>query len=149
MPLAADNPTDRVKQLIVLTDRLADLVEKETELLKQRRPSDIQVFQDERTKLSNIYVQEMQMISQDKSLIQGVKEDLTAVLKSKPGKFREKLDQHGRLLYRIRDVTEGIIKAIAEDVTQKSQAQAGYGKDAGVSNLLASRPATLSLDETV
>lgn len=149
MPLAADNPTDRVKQLIVLTDRLSSLVEKETELLRERRPCDIKPFQDERSKLSNIYVQEMQMISQNKSLIAGVQEELTSLLKSKTGQFREKLDEHGKLLFRIRDVTEGIIKAIAEDVSKKSQAGAGYGKDAGVSNLLASRPAVMSLDETV
>lgn len=149
MPLAAENPTDRVKQLIVLTDRLADIVEKETILLRERRPVDIRPFQDERTKLSNIYVQEMQMISKNTNLISGVAQELTNLLKDKTSKFREKLNEHGRLLFRIRNVTEGIIKAIADDVSDKNNAGTGYAKDASVGPMVAKRPASISLDETV
>lgn len=149
MPLAADNPTDRVTQLIILTDRLSDLIERETRLLEDHRPIEIKALQDERTKLSNIYMQEMQLISKDKGSIAGVKQELTELLKQKTSKFRERLSIHGRVLSRIRSVTEGIIHAIARDINEQAQSKLGYGKDAAAGTGAQYKPAALTLDETI
>ncbi len=149
MPLAADNPTDRVQQLIILTDRLTNLIVQETELLQKNRPSDIQEFRDERAKLSNIYVQEMQLISQNKNLIDGVDKGLKAVLKEKTAGFRKQLDAHGKTLFRVRTVTENMLKSIADEVTKRKQSQVGYSPKAEMNSMSPNNPATLSFDETI
>ena len=149
MPLAANSPTDRVQQLIILTDRLTSLIVEETELLKKNRPTDIQEFRDERAKLSNIYVQEMQLIAQNKKLIDGVDGDLKTALKEKTASFRRKLDTHGKLLFRVRTVTENMLKSIADEVTKRKQSQVGYSPSAEMKGSTANNPATLSLDETI
>ena len=82
MPLAANDPKDRVEQLVILTERLSGLLEKETELLETRRPHEIVEFQDERSKLSNIYAQEMELIKRNKALVSGVEPELMDQLKN-------------------------------------------------------------------
>ncbi len=149
MPLAADSPTDRVQQLIILTDRLSSLIVQETELLKTNRPSEIQDFRDERAKLSNIYVQEMQLISNNKSLIDGVDKELKLALKEQTSRFREKLDAHGKVLFRVRTVTENMLQSIADEVARKKRMQNGYSHKAEMNGGAAHNPATLSLDETI
>ncbi len=149
MPLAAENPADRVEQMIALTERLTELIIRETDLLSSRRPHEIQSFQDERSKLSALYAQEMALIRKDKSLISGAGEALLKTLKEKTQRFHQRLDDHGRVLRRVRTVTEGMIRAIAEDVAGQQQFQSGYGKNAGPRAPGTRPPATLALNQIV
>ena len=41
MPLAAQGPTDRVEQLIILTERLTEIIMREIGVLKDRRPAEL------------------------------------------------------------------------------------------------------------
>lgn len=130
MPIAADTPTDRVEQLIILTERLNGLVDKEIDLLKTRRPSELEHLADERNTLSRVYTQEMSLIRQDKNLVRGVAPQLIETLKKITGRFRDRLAEHDRILTAIRTVSERMIKSVAADVNAKSQAVTGYGNNA-------------------
>ena len=143
MPLAASTPTDRVEQLIILTERLTGLIERETNLLKERRPNEIADFQDERSKLSNLYAQEMELIKHNASLIEGAPTNLKQELKDLTGTFHSRLDEHKAYLTRIRSVTEGMVRAVADEISKKNKADAGYGKDGKVHT--AERPAAASI----
>ncbi len=149
MPLAAHDSTDRVEQLIALTQRLTILVERETEVLRNRRPREIAEFQDERAKLSTLYAHEMTLIANQNSLIDGVKTELLDQLKTRTRAFKEKLSEHGRVLSRVRSVTEGMIRAVAEEVSQLKNPQTGYGAHANVRAHAMSAPATLTLNEVI
>ncbi len=149
MPLAANNPTDRVEQLIALTQRLTGLIERETEFLKNRRPREITEFHDERAKLSTIYAQEMTLIASQRSLIEGVKAELLDQLKMLTGYFQEKLNEHGRVLSRVRSVTEGMIRAVAEEVSHMKNPQSGYGALANAKTPAMTIPTTLTLNEVI
>ena len=127
MPLAANDATDRVEQLIILTERLTGLIERETELLKDRRPHEIQDFQDERAKLSTLYVQEMELVNRNTAMIEGAPKSMTDELKQRTETFQDKLADHARILTRVRTITEGVVKAIAEETSRKNEVQSGYG----------------------
>ena len=54
MTLIAKDAGDRADQLITLTRRLADLIERETTLYVARKPLEAAPFRDEKAKLANI-----------------------------------------------------------------------------------------------
>jgi len=149
MPLAATDSTDRVEQLIALTLRLTGLIERETELFKNRRPREITEFQDERAKLSTLYAQELKLIANEKSLISDVKKDLLDQLKVLTATFQEKLSEHGKTLSRVRSVTEGMIRAVAEEVSHMKNPQTGYSAHAKSMTSTQSAPASLTLNQVI
>ncbi len=149
MPLAAHNPTDRVEQLIILTDRLTALIKQETVLLQEHRAQEITAFQDERAKLSTLYAQEMALIKENKALIEGVESKLSAQLKDKTATFQNALDNHASILKRVQSVTEGMIKAVAEDLAEKNTSQTHYGNDGALRTHQDTKAASLSVHQVV
>ncbi len=138
MPLLAANPTDRVEQLILLTDKLSDIITAEVKILEERRPKDLSPLSAEKAKLSSVYAQELRAIAQDRSLIGGVAPDLAERLKAVTKTFQTKVDKEMRLLTRARRITEGAVKAIAEDAASRNRPPTGYGPTPGAR---AKRPA--------
>ena len=65
MALAAHDAQDRAEQLTLLTKRLAELIERETQLFRARRPLEAAPFRDEKAKLANIYRQETARIARE------------------------------------------------------------------------------------
>ena len=149
MALAAANPTDRVEQLIILTERLTDIIMNEIAALKDRRPSEIKEFETEKAKLARAYSHEMQLIGRQRSLIEGVAKDLTQKLKATTAAFREALAQHQALLSSARDVTEGMIKSIAEEVAAKKKPVVGYGNQAQLKTGGSDRPTPITYNKVI
>ena len=149
MPLAANDPTDRIEQLIILTERLTSLIERETELLAEHRPHEIQEFQDERAKLSNLYVQEMELIKRNKALIEGVPKALSDELKDATETFQDRLGEHTRVLARVRTVTENMVKSIADEMSKKNQFDAGYGENGQSQDAEQGTPTPIAVHQVV
>ena len=149
MALAASSPTDRVEQLIILTERLTDIIMNEIAALKDRRPSDIKEYETEKTKLARAYSHEMQLIHRQRNLIEGVARDLMQSLKAATAAFREALAQQQALLSSARTVTEGMIKSIAEEVAAKKKPVVGYGKHADLRKGGANRPTPITYNKVI
>ncbi len=149
MALAATGPTDRVEQLIILTERLTDIVMHEIAALKDRRPSDINEFESEKTKLARAYSHEMQLVGRQRNLIEGVAKSLLQTLKQATAAFREALAQHQALLSSAREVTEGMIKSIAEEVAAKKKPVVGYGSGAELKSGGADRPTPITYNKVI
>ena len=130
MPIAAQSSTERAEQLVILTERLTNLMELEVQLLNEQRPQDIAQFIEERATLSTIYSQEMVLIKKDRSLIEGITRDLKDRLREATGKFQATLAAHELVLQRLKSVSERIIKAVADEVTKTRTPNLGYGKNA-------------------
>ena len=141
MPIAAQNSTERAEQLVILTERLTRLMELEVQLLNEQRPQDIETFVEERTMLSTIYSQEMLLIKQDRSLINGITRDLKDRLREATAKFQATLAAHELVLQRLKSIRERIIKAVSDEVTRTRTPNLGYGKNA----MLNATPAKASM----
>ncbi|MGD2132239.1 MAG: flagellar basal-body protein FlbY [Maricaulaceae bacterium] len=130
MSLEARDSADRAEQLILLTKRLTDLIERETELFRARRPLEAAPFRDEKAKLANIYRQETARISREPALIADAPEALRKQLSETTEAFHAALDAHGQAIATLQELSEGLVKSIADYVAQSRMAETGYGPGA-------------------
>ena len=127
MAIAADDAADRVEQLVILTERLTELVAAQALAFEQRRPQDAAALLDETSRLANLYRHESARVRADKRLVEGAPVKVRARLIRATEAFDAVLARQGRALEAARTITEGLVKCIAEEVAaQRSQAQV-YG----------------------
>lgn len=149
-PLGATNLSDRVNQILALTGELSTLLEAENEILKQRQIASITANEAKKSKLSRLYAQEMRAIAARPELLAGITNQQRSALKTAAGKFRDLTADHARRLARAKAVTEGLVKAIGDEVAKTQQSSKGYRGPGQMNATPAySRPAALSLDQSV
>jgi len=124
---------ERVEQLIVLTNRLTELVSSECRAFEERRPQDAAKTLEETSRLANLYRHESQRIRADRSLIEGAPLERRMALARATEGFDAVLARHGRALEAAKVITEGIVKAVADEVVKKRATGAGYGPKATAS----------------
>jgi len=149
MALAAHSPTDRVEQLIILTEKLTEIILTEIGLLKERRPSELKPLEAEKTKLSKIYAREMALINQDRSLIADAKQELKLALKKATALFRDTLGEYTTMLSGARQVTEDMVHSIATEVAKKRKPVVAYGADSTLKTGGSDRPTSLTFNQVV
>ncbi|WP_022699981.1 hypothetical protein [Oceanicaulis alexandrii] len=125
--LAAANPTERAQALIQLTGRLTELLDQETELFDAHMPHKAVEFQAEKTKLATLYRTETKLASKDRSRLSGVDPELKAKLKISTRAFEDALARNGAAVEALKVLTEGLVKAIADEAARQQQTQVGYG----------------------
>ena len=95
-------------------------------------------FQAEKTKLATLYRTETKLASKDRSRLSGLAPELKARLKASTQTFEAALARNGDAVEALKTLTEGLVKAIADEAARQQQTAAGYGpgaKSAGVSAL--------------
>ena len=127
MALAAHDPTDRADQLLGVTLRLTDLVRAEIDALKTGHLDASSRDWQEKEKLAHAYRLEMALIQQDRSLLEGVPQPLIQELMGAVQTFQQVLDHHAQAIGSMKDVTEGLVRTISEEVASARAAPAGYG----------------------
>ena len=125
--LAANSPAERAEALILLTTRLTGLIEQETALFEARRPLDTQAFQDEKSKLATIYRREIAAVKQQPGRLDGAPEALKRQLKEETVRFTTALEANGRAVEALRVLTEGIVRAVADEAGRLQDQETGYG----------------------
>ena len=128
--LAAGNPADRAQALLRLTQRLTDLIREETRLFKDRRPQDALALQDEKSKLANIYRTEVARARQEPTRFAGAPAAIKAALRDATTAFHDALSENGHVVNALKQVTEGVVKAIADEAARQRSAGSGYGPGA-------------------
>ncbi|MGC1304058.1 MAG: flagellar basal-body protein FlbY [Caulobacteraceae bacterium] len=127
MTLAANDATDRVEQLIALTERLTVRLEAETRLFEARRPQEVARTAPETLELTNLYRREATQVRANPSLISGAPGARRNKLIEVTRVFEAVVARHGSSVKAARIVTEGVVRAIAEEVVAKRMPAAGYG----------------------
>lgn len=130
MALSASSAADRVEQLIALTERLVELMGQDAADFEARRPQAAAVRADETARLANLYRHESTRVKRDPSLIAGAPADRRRRLTEATEALDAVLRRHARSLEAAKTVTEGLIKAIAEEVAAQRASTAGYGPGA-------------------
>ncbi len=131
--MSADS--ERIERLVKLAERLIEAVEADIAALKAGKPLEMRTTQPEIQKLSALYGREAQGLTAEAA------KQAPAPLRSRfaetTKRFRELLNLHARMIARVRNASEGMIKAIAEEVDRRaaptrnySRAGATYGKPA-------------------
>ena len=127
MAIAATDAADRVEQLVILTERLTELIAKQALAFEQRRPQDAASMLEETSRLANLYRHESARVRADPRMVESAPlEARTRLVRATEG-FDAVLARQGRAIEAARTVTEGLVKCIAEEVaSQRSQASV-YG----------------------
>lgn len=139
----------RIEQIILLTERLTDCTERECEILHSQRPRDMAPVHEEKSKIAAAYAREIAQLRRDKALPGAAGPELTAKLKDTTARFRAALDELSRHLGRVRRISEGMIRAIADEMHSKETAPVGYSQSAAPPPPLNPKPATIALNQVV
>ncbi len=127
MALIAENAQQRVEQILIVTQRLTELVADETRRIEARAPPLAGAEADEKNRLANAYRLELARIKQDDSLVKGAAPRLLADLAACTKHLRETLAEHELALGAVKIITEGLVQAMAEEVVRQRGGAAGYG----------------------
>ncbi|WP_372786229.1 flagellar basal body protein [Phenylobacterium sp.] len=125
-PASAD-ATERVEQLILLTERLTHLVAQGAQAFEARRPQDAAGYMAETGRLANLYRHESARIRGNPDLIAGVSLALRTHLVRATEAFDAVLARQARAVGAAKTVTEGLVRSIAEEVATQRQKGASYG----------------------
>lgn len=127
MALIADDAKDRAEQLLLISERLAMLIDVELQRIETRRPAAEGAEAEEKTRLANAYRLELARIKQDRSLIDGAPPALLVHLRQATVTLHEKLAAHEAALNAVKLVAEGLVQAMAEEVVRQRGGDAHYG----------------------
>jgi hypothetical protein len=118
-----------------MAERLIEAIEGDLAALKAGKPQDMRTLDPEIQRLSATYGREAAGLTAEitKSVPTPVRSHFFAVTK----RFKELLDLHARMVTRVRNASEGMIKAVAEEVDRRASPTrtynpkaASYGKPA-------------------
>ena len=143
MALSAENAADRVDQLILLTERLTELVALEAQAFESRRPQDAAVHVEETSKLANLYRHESSRVRANPGLVSAADLKQRTRLIRATEAFDAVLARQGRALEAAKTVTEGLVRAIAEEVAVQRQKGVSYDAD-GMSGVAGATAITLN-----
>ena len=121
---------EKVQQLIALTEQLTERMRQDAEAFEARRPFEAAGRIEETQRLANLYRHESDRVRQNPSVIAGGSQALRQRLTRASEAFETTLARHGRAVYALKAVTEGVVQAIAEEVARARAATAGYGPGA-------------------
>ena len=138
MSIAASSSAERMEQLILLTERLTGLIAEQLRAFEARRPQDAAQNADETARLANLYRHESLKVKTNPTILDGAPPELKERLIVATRAFDAVLARHGRAVEAAKTITEGLIRAIAEEVHRQRHAVASYGPKA----MQAPRPAT-------
>ena len=127
MALAAYDAEDRAEQLLGLTERLNGLVLQEIADLDARKLDASSRDWAEKEKLAQAYRVEMARISADPTLLEGASPAVKQRLADATKAFQAQLDRHAVALGVMKDISEGLVRSIAEEMSEQKAAPAGYG----------------------
>jgi len=121
------DPKNRADDLIVITDRLADLLERENDALKNHRNREIHELLDEKVTLSRVYETRMQAFSEQEGEFEGIDADVRERLIRLGRKIDGLLDENARLLKVAIDANRRVVDMIAEAVREAAPSAGTYG----------------------
>jgi hypothetical protein len=127
MAIAANDAADRVEQLIILTERLTELITGQTEAFEERRPQDAAGLLEETSRLANLYRHESARVRADPRMVEGAPPAARTRLIQATEAFEAMLARQGRAIEAARTVTEGLVKCIADEVAAQRTKGISYG----------------------
>lgn len=119
----------RIERLIGMAERLVAALESDIEALKKGRPQSLRTADPEIQVLTASYGREAQGF--DIRIAQAAPAPLRSRFVAITAKFRDVLQLHGRLLTRVKNASEGMVKAIADEVNRMNAPTRTYGPRPG------------------
>ncbi len=145
-------PADLVDRVLALTAGLTEIVGRETALLRARAQNEVAALQPEKIRLANEYAMDVQAIRTRKELVDRAPAERVSRLKSTMIELDRALALNAEALDAAKSVSEGLIRMVADAMSERVAPALGYGRNAAPAARRASNPAgagSLTLDSRV
>lgn len=123
----------RVEALIVLTDQLTSALAQQCKAFEGHRPQDAAGGMEEVGRMANVYRRESAAVRLQPALVSSASPALRRQLVRSTEAFEAVLARHGRAVQASKTVTEGLVKAVAQEVAATRLTGRGYGPSAQAS----------------
>jgi hypothetical protein len=125
---SSDPLTQRIEALITLTGQLTDVIARQAACFEAHRPHDAAPLVAEMSPLANLYRHETARIREIPGLLDRIAPDLYKALATATEAFDAVLARQARAIEAAKEITEGLVRAIAEEVaSQRGAKSATYG----------------------
>ena len=142
-----------ISLLIALSEKLIDILRTESELLDSRRPSELVDLTTEKTKLTNAYNAQLFALQRDPTLVQQSEPRQIALLKQMTVHLNDIMAANVRKLEAVKTVAEGVIMAVADEVSRENRPVDRYTNEATLkpvaANWSVAKPTSLAFDQTI
>jgi hypothetical protein len=116
----------KIDRVLALTERLTEVLKADIAALERCRPREMRTIDPEIQQLCALYGREAAGFNA--AAIKAIPAPVRAKLAEATGRFRDALTMQCRLLTRMRNASEGIVRAIAQDVERRRNATRPYGR---------------------
>jgi hypothetical protein len=116
---------ERIERLIAMAGRLIEALESDIAALKSGNPRGLRTIEPEILKLSALYGREAAGFNPEAA--KSAPADLRKRLLDATSRFRDLLGVQTRLITRLRGASEGIVKAVAEEIERQRAPLRPYG----------------------
>lgn len=137
---------ERADQLLAMGRRLVALIEAEIGAMSARRLDGASADWDEKERLSQAWRVEIARIKAEPALLAGLDNTRKAALRDVSKQLEKTLESHARAIGAMREVTEGLVRAIAGEVAATRSAPAAYGRSGQVAATSRGEASGLAVD---
>ncbi len=147
------DPINRIKDLIVITGRLAELLRRENKALKDRRSEELKKLLEEKSTLGRVYETRLQGLIDDEIDFREIDPDIREQLREAADQVRSMMDENAKLLKVAIAANKRVVDMIATAVKRAVPSAGTYSKKGSVGGdsyrATAKRAPSFSLDRTL
>lgn len=146
------DPTNRVNDLIVITGRLADLLERENDALRNRRNKELNEILDEKVTLGRVYESRIIGLTEAADALDQVDPELRERLRGVGEKVNGLIEENAKLLKIAIEANRRVVNLIAEAVKASVPSAGTYsptGAATAKGHRAAPRNVAISVDRTL
>jgi hypothetical protein len=116
----------RLRDLILITGRLAEVLERENSALKARRQDDLKAILEEKVNVGRVYENRIQALTEAGDDVAKADPDLRARLAAVSGKAKRLMEENGKLLKVAIEANRRVVGMIAEAVKRSAPGTGTY-----------------------
>jgi len=133
-------------RLLETSAELVDLLDRETAMLKQGKPSQIGIVHVRKAALNALLTHDMLVFRRDAEFISMAAPEEIAAIKDRHGQLQKSINSNQDALIAMKAVSESLLHTIASKASSTVSGPETYGKGAGVSVGAPARPAAISIN---
>jgi flagellar biosynthesis/type III secretory pathway chaperone len=125
------DPTKRVNDLIVITGRLADLLERENVALREKQNKELNEILDEKVTLGRVYESRIMGLTEDPEALDSVDKELLERLRGIGEKVNGLMEDNAKMLKIAIEANRRVVNLIAEAVKASVPSAGTYSPTGG------------------
>ena len=122
----SDGANAKIERLILLTDRLSEMLGADVKSLESANAKSLRSVEAQFQQLMLTYTREASSLNA--TVLKSISPELRKKLTLSAKNMTELLARHQRLVTRVRNASEGIIRAVAKEVERRQTSQRSYAR---------------------